>query len=493
MTRKAFDITLTDFTGGLNDNEKMNAIADNELSKAHNVLVSDKGIGTRGGFDPISGIENLKKSFVIYKTNGLKSILHFSDTAFYEDTTQKVITDSVNTDYIKCITYKNTAGHDVVVMHDNGFLKVYNGSSIENVVPKTPSSDEETNLGKNDLSSLTNVRAATMKDGRFFIAGHPTKKNMIHYSAVDLTSAYADYTYFPANFSFVVSSEDNDEICCLKVFREHLIVFCKRNIYAVKGYLGSSLTEENEIVKLNVESGVVAPDSICEVENSIFYMSELGVYEIFNTDENYVSARKISDNITNTLKTVTASTGKAVFYDNKYILNFDEMTFVYDVRYGCWVTWGIGPITNIRKDGDDLYIIKAGNEMKYNPTSYKDGETIFHPYILTKSFDYDYIKKSKKIKRIYYVFEQYLQSLNHAFVVELWVDSVKVKEHEVSTKISGVFDEALFDETTFDFQSFVSVEKKTLIKGNFIQLGIKATEQSAFHIFNINLEGSVRL
>jgi hypothetical protein len=96
-------------------------------------------------------------------------------------------------------------------------------------------------------------------------------------------------------------TDDADKITGLAVYHGSLLVFKARTIYAWFGY---TPTVDAEFVRLNVHTGTKAHRSIVNVGNLLFYLGEDGVYAMFGTFKDVISTKKISKNITPVLEDI---------------------------------------------------------------------------------------------------------------------------------------------------------------------------------------------
>lgn len=400
---------------------------------------------------------------ILYKdTNGTLTAIPFN------------VISSLTSNNVKMISYKDRNINDVVLIADGGKLKVYNGTNVSEVSPYSPNQQEQGNPGLNDLANLTKFRAFAIKKDRIFAAAHPTVKNRISFCHHDPTLGYAVYDYWPAPFFFDVATEDNDEIVELKVFREALIIFCKRSIWALYGD-GMTLSDY-ELKKINVPSGCIAPNSVQIVGNNIFYLSDDHVYSLFSTDQNYVSAQIISQNVENTLKSIgRLDKEKAVgtFFDNKYFLSFPNgLCLVYDTLLGAWTKWtNVQANSFLNRDGVLYFSSNNGFIYEFKETIYHDdGNPI--PFVMkTKILDFGYPVQKKKLRRLWVVLKQF-DGFNSTFDLQGSVDYFyyAIDDNDQNVNLGAVWDSSVWDESVWDFAEVIQKELRIRQKGRSIQI-----------------------
>ncbi|MED5042766.1 hypothetical protein P9848_12610 [Geobacillus stearothermophilus] len=481
MTQK-FLYPLRDFSLGQNDKDAPNLIPDNALVEAKNAILGKGFVAKRHGYQRYSNqLGNpITTLFEYYKFDGSREFLAVSNNQLYKDSsgTLNAITGTLTTNDAKMIAYKNRSIQDVVLIADKGKLKVYNGTSVSEVVPYSPTTQEQGNPGLNDLNNLTNFRAIAIKKDRIFAAAHPTVKNRISFCHRDPYIGYAVFDYWPAPFFIDVATEDNDEIVELKVFRDALIILCKRSIWAL---YGDGITiNDYQLLKINVPTGCIAPNSVQIVGNDLFYLAEDHVYRLFTTDQNFISAVIVSENIENTLKSIPRSDKeKAVgaFFDNKYYLSFPNGTcLVYDTLLGSWVKWtNVQANSFLSRDGVLFFSSNTGYIYKFDETVYNDDGQPISFSITTKNFDFGYDVQDKKIRRIWTVAKQYDQ-LSSSFTLKAKIDYVETTLTDISTDQSLVWDEGNWDETFWDWVDVVRNELRIRYRGKNIQLIIENNE-----------------
>jgi hypothetical protein len=475
---------LRDFSLGINQKDDPTLIADQELIDAENVIFGKGFAQKRSGYEQYSeqftGAVN--RLYEFKKSNGTKEFLAVSSQILFKvnDDFSYIATGfGLTTSNAKMVTYKNRSIQDRVLLADGGKLKTYDGTSVSEVTPHVPITNEPTNPGLNDINNLTNFRTLAMKKDRLFAVAHPTVKNRVNFCYHDPYLGYAVYDYFPATYFFDIAPEDNDEIVEIKVFRDLLIILMKKSVWALRGD-GVTLND-NELFKINVPNGCIAPNSVQEVGNNLFYLGDDHVYSIFATDQDYTSAQIVSGKIAPILNGIGA-TDKAlatsVFFDNKYWLSFPNgITLVYDVILECWTKF-----TNIQansflvRDGVLYFSSNDGYIYRFNENRFNDNGQPINYYLQTKILNFGMPINKKKFRRIWFITKEY-DGYESSFIPSLTIDQTLLIDLNqvnggIKTDSSGIWDSSNWNQAVWDSKETIKTEYKVRQKGNDVQIKI---------------------
>jgi hypothetical protein len=479
--------TYSDFSKGINDKDAPNLIPPDALVEAQNAIIGRGSVSKRYGYmkyTPSALTSGITKLYDFFRNNGTKEFLSVSNKTLYKDNAGSLSAiafstiTSLTSDDVQMLTYKNRSIQDVVLLADGGKLKRYNGTDVAEVTSYTPTTQEQTDPGINDLTNLSKFRAITLnKVGRVFAAAHPSIKNRVSFCHLDPTVGYSVYDYWPATHFFDLATVDNDEISEIILFRDAIIALCKRSIWAIYGD-GRTL-DDYQINKINVPDGCIAPKSVQTVGNDLFYLSDDHVYALFSTEENYVSARIVSEQIEMTLKKISLlDKQKAVgyFYDNKYFLSFpDGTTLVYDVLLGAWSKWtNVKANCFINRDGNLYFSTSTGYIYRFDENRYNDDGVAIPYSVKLKSLDFNFPVQRKKYKNLWIIAKQF-DGYNSTFAVTLFVDGSQLLSFDVvdtSTNVGAVWDESDWDDAVWDFAEVIQEERKIGAKGKNIQIQI---------------------
>ncbi|MEK5065890.1 hypothetical protein [Cytobacillus sp. FSL R5-0596] len=387
-------------------------------------------------------------------------------------------------DKAKMITYKSRTAKDIVLIADGGKLKRYDGTSIGEVLPHVPTDgtngtpEETKEPGLNDLVNLTQFRTFALKKDRVYAAAHPTVKNRLSFSYFDPYLGFAVYDYFPATYFIDIAVEDNDEIIELRVFRDTLIIFCKRSVWALHGD-GASIADL-QLIKINVPKGCISPGSVQEVGNNLFYLADDHVYSLYSTDQSYISAKMVSEPIEPILESVALiekEAAAATFYKGKYYLSFPSgLTLVYDSVIESWTKFtNIKASSYLEKDGELLFSSSDGYIYRFNEKVFSDDGTPIPFSMKTKIIDFNAPVHRKKIKRIWVIQRQFdkLESefkLFGTFDQHSFIDLNVLNEN---TGLGGVWDRSDWDDALWDFGEITQNEIKIRQKSKTLQLQIE--------------------
>lgn len=130
--------------------------------------------------------------------------------------------------------------------------------------------------------SITNAPVASSVvesyNNRVFMAGDPDEPTKLSYSALLDPD---DWTTVNDAGWLEVGLNDGQKITALKAYFDILLVFKERSIYALSGYSGDPTSENFFFVKqLNASVGAVSHRAIEQVGNTLFFLSDDGVYAL---------------------------------------------------------------------------------------------------------------------------------------------------------------------------------------------------------------------
>ncbi|MCK6203930.1 hypothetical protein KZX50_00515 [Bacillus infantis] len=477
---KKYLFSIRDFSKGQIDKDAPTLIPNNALVEAKNAVIGRGYVSKRSGYQKYSNLlpKPINKLFEFYKKDGTKEFLAVSDNKLYKDNAGSLSAVSfsgisvLSSNKVQMVSYKDKDVKDIVLLADGGKLKIYNGTNVSEATAHAPTSEQQTDPGLNDLSKLTNFRAMAIKKDRIFAAAHPEVKNRLSFCHHDPTSGYALYNYFPATFFIDFATGDNDEIVQLEVFRDALVVLCKRSIWILYG--DGRTIDDYEMHKINVPAGCIAPDSVQIVGNELFYLSDDHVYRMYATDQNFVSAKVASENVENALNQISRTDKeKAVgtFFNDRYYLSFpDGTTLVYDTLLDAWATWtNIKANSFLNREGVLYFGSQSGYIYRFVENTFNDDGAAIEFKMITKNFDFDYEVQPKKFKQMWVGVKQYLDSVS-SYDFKAVIDYVDVIALDTTVLQGGVWDEADYDFASWDFVDVIQMEMRLREKGKNIQL-----------------------
>jgi len=500
MARKLL-YPLRTFELGINDKTAANLIPDQAVVDAENVNFGKGPFWKRNGYVKYSNqlSQPITKHYQHNKFNGDKTFLAVSDKKVYTESNGNLshITGSLTSSDVQMISYKDRNVGDVVLFADGGKLKHYQAGTVSEVVPHVPivqpgveegtGINEEKDPGLNDLANLTNFRALAIKQDRIYAAAHPTVKNRLSFCHHDPYIGYAAYDYWPAIFFIDIATDNNDLINQLEVFRDGLVILCENSVWLLRG--DGRTINDFDLQKINVPTGCIAPNSVKMVGNDLFYLADDGVYAMYSTDQNYVSARLVStlvsqgrvlSSIENTLKSIPlADKRKATghYYDNKYYLSFPSgLTLVYDTILQCWTKFtNIQANSFLTKEGVLFFASDKGYIYRFDENVYSDDGEVIPFMIKLKNFDFGYEVQDKKYRKFWIIARQY-DAETSIFNIAAKVDYIDVEIEEVSTDESQGWGEGVWGEAYWGYRDVVQNELRIQKRGKNIQLIITNKE-----------------
>ncbi|RUS42271.1 hypothetical protein [Cohnella sp. AR92] len=400
------------------------------------------------------------------------------------------------------LTYKNRSLQDVVLIADGGKLKAYNPSlpGVVEVKPWVATTQEQTDPGLNDLANLTNFRSIAIKQDRIFALAHDKVRNRLSFCHHDPTLGYAVFDYWPAAFFFDLVSELNDESLLIRVFRDAIIVFNRKTVWSLTG--DGRTINDYDLHRLNVPSGLLAPGSVAYVGNNLVYLSDDNcIYSLYSTDKEYISASDISvikdsngtivSSVKRTLSGISREDkAKAIgtYFDGKYFLSFPSgLTLILDTTLNCWTKWtNIKANSFLERDGVLYFSSNTGHIYRMEPTANTDDGEAIQERIKTKKLDFGYPAQVKKFRTAKFVAKQF-EAESSSFNVRVWVDDIEVDAADISTDISGVWDESEWDDVSWDFKDVVILDIRVRKKGYTIQYEITSNNPNEpFTLYQIN-------
>jgi hypothetical protein len=437
---------------------------------------------------------SITKMYPFYRSDGTRELLTVSNNKLFKEANGVISpVGSVASNKVKFMAYKGRFSEDVLLLADGGKLKRYD-TNISDIIPHEPTTDEQTEPGLNDLDLLTTFRTFTIKKDRIYASAHPTVKNRLSFSYIDPYLGSGVYDYFPATYFIDVASEDNDEIVELKVFRDAVIIFCKRSVWALYGD-GPDIANF-ELVKINVPKGCISPDSVQEVGNNLFYLGEDHIYSLFATDRNYISAEPVSYNVFSILKSFgVADKEKAVgtFYDDRYYLSFPSgLTLVYDINLKAWTTFtNLYANDFLALDGQLYFCSNDGFVYRFNEAKFTDDGAPIPFRMKTRIIDFDAPLHRKKIRRMWVIQKQWsgYHTSYDLFGMMDQYSLVDLKDLRVQSGAGANWDDSLWDDALWDFSEVSQDEIKLRKKAKSIQLEISNKKaEEPITIFGIGIE-----
>ena len=225
------------------------------------------------------------------------------------------------------------------------------------------------------------------------------------------------FDYVP-NFSFVILPLLlTDEIVKIKYFKGSYIIFTKNTIWKMKGTYGDA---DWQVQILNDSIGCIAPKSIISLENTLYFMTQNGLYRLAQNyyldglENVYKADKKIPDLIPKD-KDI-----ESILYRDQYISYLPD-NYDYDVirmYYNIDLPEKLHPFVkdlfavrpnNLFMENGDLFSLKYGCLYLYDD-GYTDfmvidavdnTDYLFKTVIRTSALNFGYPTHDKKVKNVY--------------------------------------------------------------------------------------------
>jgi len=387
-------------SGGLNNNGSPNLISDKEWSDLLNVQFAEGGVvRKRMGFETYGDTLTSAYGLGSLVTDSYNHLMTIDGTSFKYSTGSSWTTVG---------TFNFTADKDVAFTQARGKAYIWNG----------------TEGGTTWNGSVLN-RPGTMPKAKFSVfynsyhiaSGVDGQSSRVYISVLsdsdDFTNAATtlmDSTEVPGATVFAgtganfvdIQPNDGDKITGLGVYQDILVIFKQFAIYQM-----TFDDTGNPIVQLITRAtGCIAPRTIENVENDLYFLSREGV-RVLGNEANYFNSIRtsiISKNIQPDIDAMLPSEySKAVsiYYNDEYIVSLPnssgqlKYTYVYHKIFKAWSKWDniqagsfntyIGSDNSIKL----LFLKNAGTQVYcFTPNEYTDNGTPINSYLLSKVFDF---------------------------------------------------------------------------------------------------------
>lgn len=227
------------------------------------------------------------------------------------------------------------------------------------------------------------------------------------------------YDYIP-NYNYItVPIEPTDKITKITYFRGNHIIFTKNKIFKLAGTFGS---DDFSLEPINETIGCIAPDTVVQVDNTLFFLSGNGLYYLTSSSY-YASTTYNVNELDNNVKNLTigceiydeklgeiikysgiSEYACAIRYKNKYIL-FDNADFNEDDTYMHYLGYD-ALVYNIDLKSFTVY------NYKYKPT-------FLWQYSNSKLLTYCSFAEDEEIKDEDIVLEYDLKNLTSGIIEDL--------------------------------------------------------------------------
>ncbi len=392
--------TVYNPSGGLNNNGSPNLISDKEWSDLLNVQFDEGGVvRKRMGFTSFA--DTLTSAY------GLGSLVTdtYNQLLTVDGTTFKYTT---GTSWTTVGSVAFTASLDTTFTQARAKTYIWNGTN-----------------GGTEWDGATLTRPGTMPKAKFSVfyssyhiaGGVDGQSSRVYISVLadssDFTNAATtlnNSTEVPGATVFAgsganyidVQPNDGDKITALGVFQDVLIIFKQFSIYQMT--FDDTGTPFVQLVTR--AAGCIAPRTVENVENDLYFLSREGV-RVLGNEANYFNSIRtsiISQNIDpDILSMLPSSFAKAnsIYYQDEYIISIPDSagnltyTYSYNRVFRAWSKW-----SNISARSMAIFVDADNNTSllfmptdatqvyEFTPGTYTDNGVPISCYILSKVFDF---------------------------------------------------------------------------------------------------------
>jgi hypothetical protein len=253
------------FDGGLNTVSDPLALLPSQVRKATNARLTEYGaIQKRNGSWVVSDTAGIP--FTIQNgmswTNSLGTVewLAVANGGFYTKTATgpswNAQTGTLSTTgRPRFAVFLNTAGQEAVFIADGGLLNVWNGAALTT-----------------NIANTQDVTFLKVHNQRLWGAGSTNFPNSIFYSKLNDGNEFAN----GLGGQIVVRTFGNDKIVGLASLGSSLLIFHRTGVSRLTGFGQDDTTVQPEGISSVV--GTIAPDTIVETDNAVYFMSDRGFY-----------------------------------------------------------------------------------------------------------------------------------------------------------------------------------------------------------------------
>lgn len=429
-------VSYEHFTDGWNFDAAPDSLRDTELSEAMNCLPDERGgISKRPGtvrLNQVSYGGPIKRVYEVGKPDSIKFI-NASDNVLRNFDGTAIHTGFANVDFDVEVW-----GNKTYFVNGDKYY-VWDYINFGEVVPAVNA----------DLTAVKRCKYICQRGIRMFAAGDPQNPNRVYFSEGN------EPNNFKATSSVDAVTDDEDVITGLFVvgtgISSALVVFKKRSIYAWSGW---DPLVDVQFHKQSAGAGTVARRTICQANNSVYYMGEHGVYRLVSPYPDQILSECITDptpqrpGISNFIRNLKNKENVcAVFWRRYYMLavqdgdtpDCNNKVLVFDTALDRWVGWFNLCVNDwcIRSDGKLVFASSLGGLLLEYGVGWNDDGSPIHFKVSTKDLDLGHRYHDKKIKIFMVSGKQYVQEKSTV--------KITVKTDYSITKRGISFDESNVD------------------------------------------------
>lgn len=445
------------FSDGWNADSVLDNVSPTELTDALNALPNERGgIGYREGTKLLNTKYNNNPITRVYEVGkpGQLQFINASGGVLRKLGGTIIATGLVNTDF------------DIEPWNDRVYF--VNGDKFY-VWNYTTWSVVTADSGYN-VDAIHRCKYIQQRGTRLFAAGDPQNPNAVYYSE----------PLYPTRFkglnAVMATTDDDDIIQGLFVVGEgassSILAFKKRSIFA---WYGWDPLEDVQWHKQPASAGTVSQRTICQVNNTVYYMGEFGVYRMYSVNPGQIISESLTDPTPNRpgiSKIISRLKNKqnacAVFWKRYYMLavedgdvGYNNKVLVFDTALDRWVGYFDLKVSDwcVRSDGTLTFGSPLGGGVfqygdNINDEDLDGNEVPIHWRITTKQFDMDAKYNDKKIKHLYVAGRQF-DNVSSSVDVIVKTD-YHISKYNINFDESPVWGEGIWGESLWGWSDVIT-------------------------------------
>lgn len=485
-----------DFLGGLNVDAAPDHVADNELTLAENVDLSERGglIKRKGAsrLNETSYEGNVSQIIEWQRNDGSDRLLAVIDEELFEvNRTTGAITSVQSLDN-NHIAYYST--QDVLYFIDGTEYYQYDGTSASVVSGSDSPEVKRCKYGVRHPRSL-----------RFFVAGDPQNNTALYFSDINAPHTFRTPDSSVPGTNVLFPNTGEGPITGLAVFGDAVLVFFQYSIWAYRG-----IDPESDATwqRLAGNIGTLSNDTISHTTSSLTFLGDGGIYSITpgaisqtltvqpgeNTLTNWANGK--IESLVN--KMGSKSTAKGVFdlQNQRYMVAYSPTGSASNTRILVldWLTKSFTIYTDLSindflysRDGN-LYAATNGYVLKMNQSYSDPGGEDIKVFVKTKEYSLGVPFHRKKFVRLFLSYKQTPEdpiTLN----VHPYVDTVELPTIEENTTYQGfTWGASVWGEDNWGARTQITARQKVYSVGNRIQLWIKEESNRPMVFYGLAFE-----
>lgn len=395
--------TVTLPAQGLNNHGAPNLINDKEWSDLLNIQFDENGIvRKRNGFTTFSQTITSGYGLGTLVTDTINQLFTIDSNTFkYSTGTTWTTVSSISFTADKPMLSTQARGKSYIW---NGFDggAVWDGSTLSRpgTIPKARFSvffnSYHISSGVDGQSSR--VYIANLEDSSDFTNAAGDSKGLDDSTKVPGATVFSGTG---ANF-IDIQPNDGDRITALGVYQDFVIVFKQFAIYQ----LSLDETGQPSVVLITRAAGCIAPASVVNVENDLYFLDRDGI-RVLGNEANYFNSIRtsiLSKNIQPEIDAMLPSAyskAAAIYQDDEYIITLPDSagnlkyTYSYNRVFKAWSKWDNIEASAFAKFVDSnnkirLIFLRTGGTQVYEftPNEYSDDGLPINSFLLSKVFDF---------------------------------------------------------------------------------------------------------